>query len=89
MAASYSKSTSRHFRTLRKNSIKNDSLVDMMISEQIGKSEDNQNIRQVISIIITEEEFISSSSNCHHRFTMYDSKNELERPKIYFKNIYG
>ena len=53
-----------------------------MISEQIGKSEDYQNIRQVISIIITEEEFITGSSNCHHRFTMYDSKNEIELTDI-------
>jgi len=53
-----------------------------MISEQIGKSEDYQNIKQVISIIITEEEFITGSSNCHHRFTMYDSKNEIELTDI-------
>ena len=53
-----------------------------MISEQIGKSEDYQNIKQVISIIITDEEFISGSSNCHHRFTMYDNKNEVELTDI-------
>jgi len=53
-----------------------------MISEQIGKSEDYQNIKQVISIIITEEEFITDSPNCHHRFTMYDSKNGVELTDI-------
>jgi len=53
-----------------------------MISEQIGKSEDYQNIKQVISIIITEEEFITGSPNCHHRFTMYDSKNDVELTDI-------
>jgi len=53
-----------------------------MISEQIGKNDDYQNIKQVISIIITEEEFITGSSNCHHRFTMYDNKNEVELTDI-------
>ena len=53
-----------------------------MISEQIGKSEDYRNIKQVISIIITEEEFISDSSNCHHRFTMYDKINDVELTDI-------
>jgi len=53
-----------------------------MISEQIGKSEDYQSIKQVISIIITEEEFIEGSSNCHHRFTMYDKANNIELTDI-------
>ncbi|MDR2600141.1 MAG: Rpn family recombination-promoting nuclease/putative transposase [Oscillospiraceae bacterium] len=53
-----------------------------MISEQLGKSEDYENIKQVISIIITEDEFIPNSPNCHHRFTMYDNKNEVELTDI-------
>jgi len=53
-----------------------------MITEQIGKSEKYKDIRQVISIIITEEEFIPDSQNYHHRFTMYDSINRVELTDI-------
>ena len=53
-----------------------------MITEQLGKSEDYKNIKQVISIIITEESFIPDSPNCHHRFTMYDHINEVELTDI-------
>ena len=53
-----------------------------MITEQIGKSEKYKDIKQVISIIITEEEFIPNSPNYHHRFTMYDSDNRVELTDI-------
>lgn len=53
-----------------------------MITEQIGKSERYKDIKQVISIIITEEEFITDSPNYHHRFTMYDSINKVELTDI-------
>jgi predicted transposase/invertase (TIGR01784 family) len=53
-----------------------------MITEQIGKSEKYKDIRQVISIVITEQEFIEDSPNYHHRFTMYDSVNKVELTDI-------
>jgi len=53
-----------------------------MITEQLGKGEDYKNIKQVISIIITEDEFIPDSPNCHHRFTMYDKENGIELTDI-------
>jgi len=53
-----------------------------MISEQIGKSERYKDIKQVISIVITEEESIPGSPNYHHRFTMYDSVNRVELTDI-------
>ena len=53
-----------------------------MITEQLGKSEDYKNIKQLISIIITEEEFIPDSPNCHHNFTMYDHVNGVELTDI-------
>jgi predicted transposase/invertase (TIGR01784 family) len=53
-----------------------------MITEQLGKGEDYKNIKQVISIIITEDEFIPNSPNCHHRFTMYDKENSVELTDI-------
>jgi len=53
-----------------------------MITEQIGKSELYKDIKQVISIVITEDEFITNSPNYHHRFTMYDSVNNVELTDI-------
>jgi len=53
-----------------------------MITEQIGKSEKYEEIKQVISIIITEDEFITNSQNYHHRFTMYDKTNDIELTDI-------
>jgi predicted transposase/invertase (TIGR01784 family) len=53
-----------------------------MITEQIGKGEKYNNIKQVISIVITEQEFITDSRNFHHRFTMYDSVNKVELTDI-------
>ncbi|MCL1852292.1 MAG: Rpn family recombination-promoting nuclease/putative transposase [Peptococcaceae bacterium] len=53
-----------------------------LITEQIGKSEKYRDIKQVISIVITENEFISNSTNYHHRFTMYDPTNGVELTDI-------
>ena len=53
-----------------------------MITEQIGKSENYEEIKQVITIIITEKEFITNSSSYHHRFTMYDKTNGVELTDI-------
>ena len=53
-----------------------------MITEQIGKRENYKDIKQVISIVITEQEFIPGSPNYHHRFTMYDSINKVELTDI-------
>ena len=53
-----------------------------MITEQIGKREQYRDIKQVISIVITEQEFIANSPNYHHRFTMYDSVNKVELTDI-------
>ncbi|MCL2254823.1 MAG: Rpn family recombination-promoting nuclease/putative transposase [Lachnospiraceae bacterium] len=53
-----------------------------MITEQIGKSDKYSEIKQVISIIITEYEFIENSANFHHRFTMYDKNNKIELSDI-------
>lgn len=53
-----------------------------MITEQIGKNERYKDIKQVISIVITEDEFIQNSPNYHHRFTMYDSINRIELTDI-------
>jgi predicted transposase/invertase (TIGR01784 family) len=53
-----------------------------MITEQIGKSEKYEDIKQVISIVITEKEFIHNSPPYHHRFTMYDSINGVELTDI-------
>ena len=53
-----------------------------MITEQIGKNEKYKDIKQVISIVITEQEFITNSPNFHHRFTMYDSVNKVELTDI-------
>ena len=53
-----------------------------MITEQIGKSEKYADIKQVISIVITENELIPNSANYHHRFTMYDPANSVELTDI-------
>ena len=53
-----------------------------MITEQIGKSEKYADIKQVISIVITENELIPNSTNYHHRFTMYDPANGVELTDI-------
>ena len=49
-----------------------------MVTEQVGTSEDYGKIKRVISIIITDYEFISGSPEYHHRFTLYDTKNKVE-----------
>ena len=43
-----------------------------LITEQIGAGDDYDIIRKVISIIITDEEFVPASPRYHHRFTFYD-----------------
>ena len=53
-----------------------------MIIEQIGKSDRYETIKQVISIIISEDEFITKSPKYHHRFTMYDKLNDVELTDI-------
>ena len=53
-----------------------------MVTEQIGRSERYKDIKQVISIVITESEFIAGNANYHHRFTMYDSINRVELTDI-------
>ena len=53
-----------------------------MIAEQIGKGGEYKDIKQVISIVIFEKQFIPNSPNYHHRFTMYDSKNKVELTDI-------
>ena len=53
-----------------------------MIAEQLGKSEKYKDIKQVISIVITEDEFIKDSPSYHHRFTMYDAVNRVELTDI-------
>ena len=53
-----------------------------MITEQIGKNENYEDIKQVITIVITEKEFIPKSPNYHHRFTMYDYINGVELTDI-------
>ena len=53
-----------------------------MITEQIGKGDKYETIKQVISIIITEDEFIAKSPKYHHRFTMYDKVNNVELTDI-------
>ncbi|MCL2088137.1 MAG: Rpn family recombination-promoting nuclease/putative transposase [Oscillospiraceae bacterium] len=49
-----------------------------MVTEQIGASENYEKIKKVISIIITNHEFIEKSPKYHHRFTLYDADNKVE-----------
>ncbi|MCL2087885.1 MAG: Rpn family recombination-promoting nuclease/putative transposase [Oscillospiraceae bacterium] len=49
-----------------------------MVTEQIGASENYEKIKKVISIIITNHEFIEKSPKYHHRFTLYDADNQVE-----------
>jgi len=53
-----------------------------MITEQIGKGDEYESIKQVISIIITDYELIQNSSGYHHRFTFYDEQNNIELTDI-------
>ena len=49
-----------------------------LITEQLKSGDDYGSIRQVISIIITDEVMIPSSLRYKHRFTMYDGEAEIE-----------
>jgi predicted transposase/invertase (TIGR01784 family) len=49
-----------------------------MITEQIGEGIDYEVIKPVISIIITDFNFIKHSPAYHHRFRFYDVKNSVE-----------
>jgi predicted transposase/invertase (TIGR01784 family) len=52
--------------------------VSKMVVEQIGNSEDYDNIKRVISIVITDFELVEGDDEYHHRFTLYDQKNGKE-----------
>ena len=49
-----------------------------LITEQIGSSERYDKIQKVISIIITDENLISTSPRYHHRFVFYDVEAGVE-----------
>jgi len=49
-----------------------------MIAEQIGTNENYENVKRVISIVITNYPLIEDSPKYHHRFTLYDSENNVE-----------
>ena len=49
-----------------------------LISEQVKDGENYDKIRQVISILITDDKFIKQSSRYHHRFTLYDADAGVE-----------
>jgi len=49
-----------------------------MITEQIGSGDDYDLIKKVISIVITDDNFISASPRYHHRFTLYDPEAGVE-----------
>ena len=49
-----------------------------LITEQIGSGDKYNEIRKVISIIITDEKLIPNSARYHHRFTFYDPEAGVE-----------
>jgi predicted transposase/invertase (TIGR01784 family) len=49
-----------------------------LIAEQIGSGDNYDEIKQVVSIIITDEELIKGSPRYHHRFTFYDREAGVE-----------
>jgi len=49
-----------------------------LIAEQLGSGDDYDAIKNVISIIITDEELIQFSPGYHHRFTFYDPEAGVE-----------
>ena len=49
-----------------------------LIAEQIGSGNNYDIIKKVVSIIITDEIFISGKSKYHHRFTYYDPEDLTE-----------
>ncbi|MDR2712211.1 MAG: Rpn family recombination-promoting nuclease/putative transposase [Clostridiales bacterium] len=52
--------------------------ISKMVSEQLGTSEEYENIKKVISIIITDYPLIDESPKYHHRFTLFDQENKVE-----------
>ena len=53
-----------------------------LITEQLGKSDDYENIKRVISIIVTDYPMLEESPSYHHRFILYDPVN-----KVAFSNM--
>ena len=49
-----------------------------LITEQLGKGNDYDTIKKVISIVITEEPLIADSPKYHHRFVMFDQEARIE-----------
>ena len=49
-----------------------------LITEQIGSGDNYDVIKQVISIVITDEDLISASPKYHHHFTFYDKEANIE-----------
>ncbi|MCL2391712.1 MAG: Rpn family recombination-promoting nuclease/putative transposase [Oscillospiraceae bacterium] len=49
-----------------------------MVTEQVGSGGKYQQIKKVISIIITDYILIADSPKYHHRFTLYDRENNVE-----------
>ena len=49
-----------------------------MVTEQLGTSENYEQIKKVISIVITDYPLIKESQKYHHRFTLYDQENNVE-----------
>jgi len=49
-----------------------------MITEQVSAGGKFQQIKRVISIIITDYVLISESDKYHHRFTLYDNEHNVE-----------
>jgi len=49
-----------------------------LITEQLGSGDEYENIKQVVSIVITEENLIKTSPKYYHRFVMYDCETGVE-----------
>ncbi len=51
-----------------------------MITEQVGKGEDYDQVKPVISIVISKHQLLSHGKNYHHCFTLYDRKERIKFP---------
>jgi predicted transposase/invertase (TIGR01784 family) len=49
-----------------------------MLTKQIGKSSNYKSIKRVISIVITDFEFVAGDNIYHHKFTLYDRENDKQ-----------
>ena len=58
-----------------------------MVTEQVGIGENYQNIKRVISIIITDYSLIPDSLKYHHRFVLFDPENGVEFTDVIEVNI--